>query len=113
MANSIDRLFVYGTLAPGRTNHHVIEHIKGEWSAGQVKGKLVQAGWGAEHGCPGMVVSTDGDYIDGHILSSDTLVQNWPMLDEFEGSEYQRTKTSARVQQGSLVEVWVYALKVE
>ena len=30
----IQRLFVYGTLAPGRPNEHVLSEIGGSWEAG-------------------------------------------------------------------------------
>ena len=43
-------LIVYGTLAPGRPNYPVIEHIKGNWQQGIVRGKLIKEGWGAELG---------------------------------------------------------------
>jgi gamma-glutamylcyclotransferase (GGCT)/AIG2-like uncharacterized protein YtfP len=37
-----NRLFVYGTLAPGRPNEHVFAEIPGRWEAATVKGKLVE-----------------------------------------------------------------------
>ena len=48
------RLFVYGTLAPGRPNEHVLAAIPGSWEAATVKGKLFQEGWGARAGFPGI-----------------------------------------------------------
>lgn len=41
------RLFVYGTLAPGRPNEHVLANLPGEWEPATVNGRLLQAGWGA------------------------------------------------------------------
>ena len=38
-------LIVYGTLAPNAPNHSVIEHIKGTWHKGIVRGKLEKEGW--------------------------------------------------------------------
>jgi hypothetical protein len=41
------RLTTYGSLAPGRPNHHQLDGLEGRWSRGHVRGTLVDAGWGA------------------------------------------------------------------
>ena len=46
-------LAVYGTLAPGRPNYHVLEPFGGKWADGVVEGDLLQEGWGAALGYPG------------------------------------------------------------
>ena len=46
-------LAVYGTLAPGQPNHHVVEPFEGEWTDGLIEGDLLPAGWGAALGYPG------------------------------------------------------------
>jgi hypothetical protein len=38
-------LAVYGTLAPGRPNHHVVAPLGGEWTDGMIEGDLLPAGW--------------------------------------------------------------------
>jgi gamma-glutamylcyclotransferase (GGCT)/AIG2-like uncharacterized protein YtfP len=38
------RLATYGTLAPGRVNHHQLAGLDGHWRQGTVKGTLVDAG---------------------------------------------------------------------
>ena len=38
------RLAVYGTLAPGRPNHHQLSALSGRWSEGHVRGQLHEAG---------------------------------------------------------------------
>jgi gamma-glutamylcyclotransferase (GGCT)/AIG2-like uncharacterized protein YtfP len=50
----IDRLFVYGTLAPGRPNEHILANVAGEWEPASVTGRLLEEGWGAAAGYPGM-----------------------------------------------------------
>jgi hypothetical protein len=45
-------LAVYGTLAPGRPNHHVVAPLGGTWTAGTVEGDLFAEGWGATLGHP-------------------------------------------------------------
>jgi len=36
----IHRLFVYGTLAPGRPNDHVLRDVSGDWQLAMVMGTL-------------------------------------------------------------------------
>lgn len=45
------RLFVYGTLGPGRPNEHVLRAIGGKWKEAFVKGYLWPQGWGANMEC--------------------------------------------------------------
>ena len=54
--NAGHRLVVYGTLAPGRPNHSQLTGLDGRWSPGQLRGRLVDAGWGASLGYPGLVL---------------------------------------------------------
>ena len=71
---------VYGTLGPGRPNHHKIEHIKGRWSKVTIKGKLEAKGWGADLGYYGYVKASFGEEqqeISAFILFSDELTLNW------------------------------------
>jgi len=44
----IEKLFVYGTLGPGRPNEHVLGAIGGSWESATVSGSLREEGWGAE-----------------------------------------------------------------
>lgn len=41
----LDKLFVYGTLGPGRPNEHVMTAIGGEWREGYVLSFLKNQGW--------------------------------------------------------------------
>ncbi len=85
-----DKLFVYGTLGPGRPNEHILNNIGGCWENATVKGYLHQQGWGAEMGYPGIILDNDGNTIKGFIFSSDNILEHWPELDEFEGEAYER-----------------------
>lgn len=38
-----DHLFVYGSLAPGKSNAHVLAGIAGSWQPARAKGSLLQA----------------------------------------------------------------------
>ena len=106
-----DRLFVYGTLAPGRPNAHLMDGIPGTWETATVKGILLQEGWGAEFGCPGMVLDERGAEIHGFIFSSSELHAHWTRLDAFEGGGYERVVTKAELGDGTVVKAHVYALK--
>ena len=107
----IQRLFVYGTLAPGRPNTHVLPDIGGSWQSATVTGTLYPEGWGAEMGYPGMVLSESGEDIEGSLFSSENLFENWAMLDEFEGEAYERVLAVAKCKDNSLVETYVYVLR--
>jgi gamma-glutamylcyclotransferase (GGCT)/AIG2-like uncharacterized protein YtfP len=105
------RLFVYGTLAPGRPNEHVLADLDGTWEPASVSGTLWEHGWGAALGYPGIVIDEQGtDQIDGLVFTSEALDQHWDRLDEFEGAGYRRVVTRATLATGGVVDVYVYVL---
>lgn len=107
----IERLFVYGTLGPGRPNEHVLGDIGGSWETARVSGTLREEGWGAALGYPGILLSEDGDEILGFLFSSEALGAHWAMLDDFEGDAYERLLTQVRLEGDRTVEAYIYALK--
>jgi len=109
-SENAERLFVYGTLAPGERNHHMLENVPGSWEPASLRGTLIHEGWGADHGCPAIVPDDDGQLVAGHLFSSAQLVDYWTVLDEFEGSEYQREQVSVQREDGSMIDANVYAL---
>lgn len=111
----INKLFVYGTLAPGRPNENILKEIdaNGKWVKATVKGRLLEEGWGTKHGYPGMVPDIDGIAIDGLLFISDNLEQNWDKLDEFEGEDYERIIIDAIDNNANIVETYIYKLKEE
>ena len=107
----IQRLFVYGTLAPGRPNEHVLADLGGIWEPAHITGRLWEQGWGAALGYPGIVLDEQGaDRVDGLVFTSEELDQHWQRLDEFEGEGYRRVVTSATLADGGVVETYVYVL---
>lgn len=105
---SIDtRLATYGTLAPGRPNHHQLAPLSGEWLDGYVTGCLVQRGWGAKLGYPAMVPDPDGEPIAVSLFLSDQLPLHWLRLDAFEGKEYRRAAIDVHTERGTF-EAWIY-----
>ena len=105
-----DRLFVYGSLAPGKVNAHVLADVPGTWEPASVRGTLYPEGWGAAVGYPGFVPDERGDEVAGQIFSSGELDAHWARLDEFEGEGYRRVRTFATRRDGSRLEVYIYAL---
>jgi gamma-glutamylcyclotransferase (GGCT)/AIG2-like uncharacterized protein YtfP len=104
------RLATYGTLSPGRSNYHQLAGIEGHWATGVVHGRLVNAGWGAGLGFPGLVLTDDGPAVDVDIFESADLPKHWARLDEFEGAEYERVTTTARTADGA-VPINIYVLR--
>jgi gamma-glutamylcyclotransferase (GGCT)/AIG2-like uncharacterized protein YtfP len=85
-----ERLAVYGSLAPGRPNHHVIEDVVGSWTQGFVEGELFEIGWGAAIGYPAMRWIPGRGRIAVDVLISERLPGAWARLDAFEGPDYRR-----------------------
>ncbi len=106
-----ERLFVYGTLAPGRPNAHVLADIPGTWEPASVTGTLLQEGWGAAVGYPGIVLDELGGEVHGFIFSSEALASHWARLDAFEGDGYERVITMATLGDGTVVKAHIYALR--
>ncbi|MFP3342913.1 gamma-glutamylcyclotransferase [Halomonas sp. SIMBA_159] len=107
----MERIFIYGTLGPGGPNEHIMQEIGGKWETGHIKGRLIEAGWGAVMGFPGLVLDEAGDAIKGHVFVSENLPEHWQALDDFEGAEYQRVRTTVMLAKGGTVEAYVYALR--
>jgi gamma-glutamylcyclotransferase (GGCT)/AIG2-like uncharacterized protein YtfP len=84
------RLAVYGSLAPGRENHHVVAPLGGTWASGVVEGDLRVEGWGAALGYPALRLRRGGPAMVAQVLASEALRGAWPELDAFEGPEYRR-----------------------
>jgi len=92
VSKKMDRLFVYGTLAPGKPNEQILAEIGGDWEEGYVLGDLLDDGWGADMGYPGIKLSKAGNKVHGFLFSSTGLKDAWSNLDAFEGEEYERVK---------------------
>ena len=107
----MQRLFIYGSLQPGGPNEHVLADIDGEWRPAVVMGRLVDKGWGASMGFPGLVIDAGGTAVEGYVLIAESLGDKWAELDALEGAEYERVVAVARLQNGDEIEAFVYALR--
>lgn len=103
------RLATYGTLGPGRSNHHQLAGLRGEWSRGSVRGDRYEDGWGAAQGYPGLVLKPDGPTVTVDLLSSNDLPDHWARLDAFEGAGYRRVVTEVNTPAG-VVSACIYVL---
>jgi gamma-glutamylcyclotransferase (GGCT)/AIG2-like uncharacterized protein YtfP len=106
------RLATYGSLAPGRPNHHQLDGLDGRWSRGHVHGTLVDAGWGAGLGYPALVLDPDGAAVEVHVFESVDLQGHWSRLDDFEGPGYRRIATTVSTTSGQL-DAFIYVLRSE
>lgn len=104
-------LATYGTLGPGRPNHHQVEMLRGAWTTGVVRGQLREEGWGAAQGFPGLVLGP-GDEIKVDLLRSEDLPDHWARLDAFEGQGYRRVTTNVVTSEG-VVEACIYVLATD
>jgi gamma-glutamylcyclotransferase (GGCT)/AIG2-like uncharacterized protein YtfP len=106
-----ETLFVYGTLMPNCPNGHVLENIVGKFVPATVKGKLIDAGWSASMGYPGIKLNENGDTVHGFLFYSDNLINHWDSLDEFEGEEFERVPVTVERYDEFEVDTFIYVLK--
>jgi gamma-glutamylcyclotransferase (GGCT)/AIG2-like uncharacterized protein YtfP len=105
------RLATYGTLSPGRANHHQLAGLKGCWRQGTVRGRLFEAGGGAAQGYPGLALDPLGPVVEVHLFESADLPDHWPRLDAFEGIGYRRVVTQVTTADGAW-DAWIYEIVV-
>ena len=105
-------LATYGTLAPGKPNHHQLSDLNGTWRKGIVRGHLKFSGWGAELGYPALVLDLEGEEVAVDLFVSSDLAAHWQRLDDFEGAEYRRVMANVEVG-GVTITAFCYVLADE
>lgn len=116
MSRSNTSLIVYGSLAPGESNHHIISHIDGIWRKAKIKGKIIDNGWSKrlvpqELGYPEFksVPSGKEDILEVLVFMSEQLELYWQDIDEFEGTEdYRRISISCVLDTGDEIIASIY-----
>lgn len=107
----VERLAVYGSLAPGEVNHEQLAGLEGWWEAGWVRGYLHDRGWGAAKGFPGLVPDPHGERIAVQVFHSGDLPAEWRRLDRFEGGEYERVVVPVEGLGEGTLPCWIYVLR--
>lgn len=110
MNKALNQLFVYGSLAPGCANEHVLSPLDGDFETGWVKGKLYEQGWGAAMGYPGIELDAHGEWVKGLLFYSVQLADYLSVLDGFEGSEYKREICEVKKASGEMCFAYIYTL---
>jgi gamma-glutamylcyclotransferase (GGCT)/AIG2-like uncharacterized protein YtfP len=99
-SDALSRLATYGSLAPGKSNHHQLAALRGHWISGVVRGDLYQDGWGTLQGYPGLVLNPEGAPVTVAMFCSEDLPRHWARLDAFEGRDYRRVVTQVATADG-------------
>jgi len=84
------RLVVYGSLAPGKSNHGQLAGLAGTWTAARMRGHFQDRGWGSGQGFPGLTPDPSGPEVEVQVFTSADLPAHWARLDAFEGADYAR-----------------------
>jgi gamma-glutamylcyclotransferase (GGCT)/AIG2-like uncharacterized protein YtfP len=103
------RLASYGTLAPGRPNHHQLSMLAGRWVRGTVRGTIVAGGRMPHVGFPALILEPAGDEVTVEVFESVDLPAHWSRLDAFEGPGYQRVVSTVSTSDGE-IEASMYVL---
>ncbi|MET3894321.1 4a-hydroxytetrahydrobiopterin dehydratase [Micrococcus sp. UYEF12] len=112
-------LAAYGTLAPGRSNAHVMDGVRGPWTPGTVRGVLHASGAGAATGYPGVVLATPAAAehpaaqiadVPAQLLVSVDLPDHWDRLDAFEGAGYRRVPAVVALDDDAVRPAYLYEL---
>lgn len=108
------RLFVYGTLAPGESNAHILAGLQGRWEVAEVRGYVYPEGLEASEWYPALILAAADDQsaptVTRRLFISDDLPAFWPQLDAFEGACYRRVVVQAHGQDSGTVDAYVYEL---
>jgi gamma-glutamylcyclotransferase (GGCT)/AIG2-like uncharacterized protein YtfP len=94
-------LAIYGTLAPGGSNHHVVADIAGSWVEAALRGHRSTASWRGQPSYPAFRPDPAGPLVPALILVADELAGHWERLDAFEGPGYRRREIEVFDRSGS------------
>ena len=107
----MNQLFVYGTLCPNRENAHILGGIGGDWQKAAVHGTIHILDLGPDQGLPAIVLNEQDPLVDGYLFITEKLEQNWQMLDDFEGFQYERISVEVILESGEKTDAWTYVMK--
>jgi len=107
----MNQLFVYGTLCPNRENAHILGEIGGDWQKAAVHGTVHILDWGPDQGLPSIILNEQDPLVDCYLFYTEKLKQNWQMLDDFEGFQYERISVEVILESGEKTDAWTYVMK--
>ncbi len=100
-------LAVYGSLAPGEANEHVLADLAGQWQPATIRGHRFTTTWLVGAPYPGFIADPSAEPMPVQLIASPELPDHWDRLDAFEGPGYNRRVVEAQTDDGP-VEVSVY-----
>jgi gamma-glutamylcyclotransferase (GGCT)/AIG2-like uncharacterized protein YtfP len=103
LENPTEKLFVYGSLAPGQPNHRILSDLQGTWTNCKIKGWIMKMG-----GLQYFNWDTRGDDIEVQLFTSSKLHENWEFLDRFEGTSYKRHLITGKLQNNEVIVANIY-----
>ena len=107
--NGDHRLAVYGSLAPGRPNHAHVAGLGGRWIPGEVRGRLVEAGWAPPSATPRSSSTPTARRSASRFWCRPTYPPTGPGSTTSRGPGYERVLTTVRTTTGE-VEAYIYVL---
>ena len=107
----MNQLFVYGTLCPNQENAHILGGIGGDWQKASVHGTIHILDWGPDKGLPAIILNDKDSLVEGYLFRTEKLAENWQMLDDFEGFQYERVVVDVSVDSGEKIQAWTYVMK--
>ena len=113
MTEEASALAVYGSLAPGESNHWVVRSIDGDWVPGVLTGFQFEITWGPADGYQGFLPDDTGNDVPVMVLISDQLEKNWHTIDDFEGQGYERRSLPVALEDGKTIDAFVYVALTE
>ncbi|MCG8417518.1 MAG: gamma-glutamylcyclotransferase [Proteobacteria bacterium] len=114
MSTPVDRIFVYGTLRVGMEAHSLIAERVVTSAPATIRGRLIALPPVSTEplvvlpvGYPGLVEGHDSTVV-GEVLTVARIATVLPMLDDFEGDQYERVLRHVTLQNGAQMTAWCY-----
>lgn len=107
--DSLDRVFLYGTLRAGQAARSLIGEYIRESEPAALTGRL----YAFDDGYPGVVLERGGGRIFGEVVVLADASAVFALLDAYEGDDFQRVRTEAELEEGGRVPTWCYVLASE
>ncbi len=108
----MDKLFVYGTLKPGCSNHNILKNIGGDCIKATLFGFELDNDWEKQTGYPGLIKSDAKSKVEGFLFVSENLNKNWDVLDSFETEAYSRKIVPITLNDNKKVNGFVYIVNI-